>query len=73
MKKYKNNKGITLIALIVTVIVLLVISGIVISKSFNKGLVDQAKNTRNEIINFKNSTSNSEKSFTDLIGSSEED
>lgn len=73
MKIYKNNKGITLIALIVTVIILLVISGIVISKSFNKGLVDQAKSTRNEIINFKNSTSNSEKSFTDLIGSSEED
>ena len=73
MKINKNEKGVTLLALIVTVIVLLIISGIVLTNSFNKGLVDQAKNTRNEVIEFENDTVNAERSFYSIISSNQED
>ncbi len=73
INKNKNEKGVTLLALIVTVIVLLIISGIVLTNSFNKGLVDQAKNTRNEVIEFENDTVNAERSFYSIISSNQED
>ena len=44
MKKYKNNKGITLIALIITIVILLIMSGIVINTiTGNESILENAK------------------------------
>ena len=39
---YKNNKGITLIALIITIIVMLILVSVTISMAVNGGLFEQA-------------------------------
>ena len=41
--KEKLNKGITLVALVVTIIILLILSGITISSLTNTGLFENAK------------------------------
>lgn len=40
----KNSKGITLIALVITIIVLLILAGVTISLVLNNGLIDRATN-----------------------------
>jgi len=48
MKK-ENNKGITLIALIVTIVILLIVSGITIASISNdSGVINQAQGTKEE-------------------------
>ena len=47
MKKYKSQRGITLIALIITIIILLILAGISISSLTNQGLFKNAKETQN--------------------------
>ena len=47
MKKYKSQRGITLIALIITIIILLILAGISISALTNQGLFKNAKETQN--------------------------
>ena len=42
IKMYKNNKGITLIALVITIIVMLILVGVTISMAVNGGLFDYA-------------------------------
>ena len=47
--KLKNNKAITLIALVVTIVVLLILSGISIDLAVgNDGLIKKAKDTKDE-------------------------
>ena len=43
MKKYKFNKGITLVALIITIIILLILAGVAISQLTDSGLFGKAK------------------------------
>ena len=47
MKKYKSQRGITLIALIITIIILLILAGISISALTNQGLFKNAKEAQN--------------------------
>ena len=44
MKDFRNNKGITLVALIITVIVLIILVSVTINESTETGIVDEAKN-----------------------------
>ena len=50
MKKFKNNKGITLIALIITIIVMLILVGVTINVAINGGLFDTARDAKLETI-----------------------
>ena len=50
MKKNKNTKGITLIALIITIIILVILSGIVISSLTRSGLFSKAEETKEKTI-----------------------
>ena len=47
MKKYKSQRGITLIALIITIIILLILAGLSISALTNQGLFKNAKEAQN--------------------------
>ena len=51
----KNTKGITLVALVITIIILLILAGISIQVITNTGLFEKAKEARkqNEISNIK--------------------
>ena len=41
----KSQKGITLVALVITIIVLLILAGVTISLVLNNGLIDRAENS----------------------------
>ena len=44
LKKYEKNKGITLIALVITIVILLILAGIGIGSTIGeKGTINQAK------------------------------
>ena len=47
-KKINGEKGITLIALVITIIILLILAGISISALTNQGLFKNAKITQND-------------------------
>ena len=48
-KNYSNQTGITLIALVVTIVVLLILAGVSISALFgDSGIIDRAKEAQNE-------------------------
>ena len=47
MKKYKSQRGITLIALVITIIILLILAGISIAALTNQGLLKNAKEAQN--------------------------
>ena len=53
MKKSKNN-GITLVALIVTIIILLILAGVAISALTQTGLFENAKQAKNAMENAQN-------------------
>ena len=44
----RGQKGITLVALIITIIVLLILAVVAISAVSNNGIMDHAKNARND-------------------------
>ena len=44
----KENRGITLVALVITIIVLIILAGVSINAVMNDGLIGNAKNARNE-------------------------
>lgn len=53
----KGKEGITLVQLVVTIIVMLIIAGVVISLTVgDKGIVKQAENAANEASTFENSS-----------------
>lgn len=57
MKKHKSIKGITLMALAITIVVLLILTGITIMTfSDDGGIIEQTKKTQNEMENLQNST-----------------
>jgi len=45
---FKAEKGITLVALVITIIVLIILAGVSISAAFNGGIIDNAKNAKTE-------------------------
>ena len=47
MSKYKNQKAITLVALVITIIILLILAGISISALTNTGIFQKAKDAKN--------------------------
>ena len=52
MEKFKNNtKGITLVALVITIIILLILAGITISSLTNTGIFEKAKEARDKTAN----------------------
>ena len=51
MKKYKNQKAITLVALVITIIILLILAGISISALTNTGLFKKAKEAKEKTQN----------------------
>lgn len=50
----KKQNGITLVALVITIIVLLILAGISIASLTNTGLFDKAKQAENASINAQN-------------------
>ena len=48
---FKGNKGITLVALIITIIVLLILAGVSITFALQGGILDNAKKAVNEYNN----------------------
>ena len=64
--KEKLNKGITLVALVVTIIILLILSGITISSLTNTGLFENAKEA-------KNRTEDAQKQEQELLNQYEEE
>ena len=51
MKKTKELKGITLIALVITIVILLILAGISISALTNQGLFEKAKEAKQKYEN----------------------
>ena len=51
---YNKNKGITLVALVITIIILLILAGVVISALTQTGLFDNAKQAKNATENAQN-------------------
>ena len=47
MKKYRSNKAITLVALVITIVILLILAGISISTLTNTGIFQKAKDAKN--------------------------
>ena len=43
MKKLKNHKGITMVSLIITIIIMVILAGVAISFTSNNGLVENAE------------------------------
>ena len=74
MNNYKNNKGITLIALVITIIVMLIIAAITIDASIkDEGVIDEAKNTRGKVENFIQNAEEDTNSIMDVIMGNQED
>ena len=50
MRKFKNAKGITLIALVVTIVVLLILAGVSINAVFGQdGIIQKAKDAQHKM------------------------
>ena len=48
MNQTKTNKGITLVALVITIIVLIILAGVSINAVLNGGIITNAKDVKNE-------------------------
>ena len=65
--KFKNNKGITLIALVVTIVVLLILAGISIATLQQTNLFGQAQRAGNETKNAAANDSNTLNEYSNEI------
>ena len=65
-KRYKSTKGITLVALVITIIILLILSGITISSLTNTGLFKNAQKA-------KEATAEAQQKEQDLLNQYEEE
>lgn len=68
-----NEKGLTLIALVITVIVLVILTSVVIRTATTDKALEQAKDTREEIIKFGEDSAKDVNNIRDMIISGEED
>lgn len=71
--KLKNNKGITLIIVIVTVVVMAIITSVTIGSLNSHRTIDRAKETRENMVEFGASVQNDHSNIWKMITSSEED
>ncbi len=71
--KVKDNKGITLVVLVVTIVLLIILSAVVIRSVSGDNLLEKAKDTRNTIIEYSNKTDKDNQNIYDAIKSKEED
>ena len=71
--KVKDNKGITLVVLVVTIVVLIILSIVVIRSVSGDNLLEKAKDTRNTIIEYSNKTDKDKQNVYDAIKSKDED
>lgn len=57
MKNIKQNSGITLVALIITIVILLILAGVSIASFVgDKGLLNETKDMKNNIEDIQNKT-----------------
>ena len=54
MRKYKNIEAITLVALVITIIILLILAGISISALTNTGIFQKAKDAKQKFEDAEN-------------------
>ena len=47
-QKLKNNKGITIVALVITIIIMLILAGVTVKIATGGGIIDKTKNTSDE-------------------------
>ena len=67
-KNCSNQNGITLIALVVTIVVLLILAGVSVNALFgNSGIIEKAKETQNKMNEAKNNDLESINELTNLI------
>ena len=63
MRKQKNEQGITLIALVITIIILLILAGVVLSIVFNGGIIEKSQNA---VDSYNYSSKNETEKLSDL-------
>ena len=63
MKKFKEEKAITLVALVITIIILLILAGVALSIVFNGGIIDKSQNA---VDSYNYSSKNEEEKLSDL-------
>ena len=47
-QKLKNNKGITIVTLVITIIIMLILAGVTVKITTGKGTINEAENTKSE-------------------------
>lgn len=67
MRKNKNEKGVTLIALIVTIVIVMLLTGVVLSSSFRDGIIDESINARDNIMEFEKSVNEDQQNLLEWI------
>ena len=75
MEKLRRNKGITLVALVITIIILLILAGVSIQAITNVGLFNMAEKTKKESDNGQQEEnkilSSYEEKIDEIVGSRE--
>lgn len=61
---FKKEKGITLVALVVTIIVLLILAAVSINIAFNTGIIDKSKNAVNS---YKDAEENEQTTLNNVV------
>lgn len=69
MKKTNIDSGITLIALIITIAILLILSAVILSNNNGKGIMNHAKNQKSEITNKFDNMNKDMKEYRDFLES----
>ena len=69
----KKDNGITLIALVITIVVLLILTTITIRTITKDKTIEKAKDTRESMINLQEDTNRDMHSIYDIVTSTQED
>lgn len=67
MKNFKKNNGITLVALIITIVVLLILASVAISTITNDGIINHANNAATSYKNKANEEGNFLNGYESLL------
>lgn len=73
INKLNEDKGVTLIVVVITVVVLIILSSVAIRTVTTDRALERATNTREEIEKFDNTSQKDQNRIYDLIKSEEED
>lgn len=69
-KKYNKDRGITLVALVITIIILLILSGIAIAELTGNGLFEKSKQAQQETLNAQEVENSILESYENIINNS---